>query len=123
MEKKCLFSMTTRTTLLTAKQSWGVIGFEAYQDEETYQIAAESNMLVEALKGTVFVDDSSDPEFTTEGKNAVREAFASAGGLEPDFPFDDTVLFVVTRDRSGMGDEEIFEALQKIVAEAVEKVG
>lgn len=81
MEKKCLFSMTTRTTLLTAKQSWGgVIGFEAYQDEETYQIAAESNMIVEALKGTVFVDDSSDPEFTTEGKNAVREAFASAGG-------------------------------------------
>ena len=65
-------------------------------------------MLVEALKGTAFVDDSSDPEFTTEGKNAVREAFASAGGLEPDFPFDDTVLFVVTRDRSGMGGMRIF---------------
>lgn len=100
----------------------GVIGFVEYQDEETYQIAAESIMLVEALKGTPSVDDSSDPEFTTEGKNAVREAFASAGALEPDFPFDDTILFVVTRDRRGKEDEEIFETLQKIVAEAVEKI-
>lgn len=100
----------------------GVIGFVEYQDEETYQIAAESIMLVEALKGTPFVDDSSDPEFTSEGKNAMREAFASAGALEPDFPFDDTVLFVVTRDRSGDKDIEIFEKLQKVVAEAVERI-
>lgn len=101
----------------------GIIGFAAYQDEETYQIIAESNMLVEALKGTDFVDDSSDPVFTAEGKDEVGRAFSAAGALEPDFPFDDTILFVVTRDRSGMGDEEIFDQLQKIVAEAVEKVG
>lgn len=44
------------------------------------------------------------------------------GGLEPDFPFDDTVLFVVTRDRSGDKDIEIFEKLQKVVAEAVERI-
>lgn len=100
----------------------GVIDFAAYQDMGTHRIVAESNVLVEALKGTPFVDDSSDLEFTSEGKNAVREAFASAGGLEPDFPFGDTILFVVTRDRRGKEDEEIFETLQKIVAEAVEKI-
>lgn len=100
----------------------GAIGFVAYQDEETYQIVAESNMLVEALQGTAFVDDSSDPMFTDDGKDEVKRAFASAGAFEPDFPFDDTILFAVTRDRRGGEDEEIFEKLQKIVAEAVEKI-
>lgn len=100
----------------------GTIGFAAYQDEETHQISAESNMLVEALQDTPFVDVSVDPVFTDAGKEEVGQAFASSGAFEPDFPFDDTILFVVTRDRSGMEDEEIFEQLQKIVAEAIEKI-